>query len=357
MFSSCVIPKGDIEELSSHDKEATSQHLEIVSHAVRNKKGSRIKRTCSSNHCAWHAETEASHWQAVHYHLWWTFQDSGRNGYPNHPTKRRDCETGIVFGRLTRGLLWASPHGSGTPGYQLQRGVHLEDSRGNTKNKGSTGGENHFIVQRSFLYKSIWVQIVPAVVCERWWCWEWHPSLLLHYYHERGVRCLCWAGHFNKWWPWCCWTRTRERTSSRLSVQSLPHPASGSPRRKWTLQRAVPSLHLFQCFDIPAMSEMTPSTSKWSLTKPDLISHKHSSLCNSLLLVKGSDLVHGGKLVMLIHLEIRSHMYIKSMSKVVKNHYKCVYRSVSMSNTSMVVLFTWYSFPLRFIYVQLWNFL
>ena len=33
-----VIPKGDIEELSCHDKEATSQHLELVSHTVRNKR-------------------------------------------------------------------------------------------------------------------------------------------------------------------------------------------------------------------------------------------------------------------------------------------------------------------------------
>ena len=34
MLTSCVIPKGDLEELSNHDKKATSQHLELVCHVV-----------------------------------------------------------------------------------------------------------------------------------------------------------------------------------------------------------------------------------------------------------------------------------------------------------------------------------
>ena len=38
MLPSCVIPKGDLEELSSHDKEHTSQHLELVSHVVQSKR-------------------------------------------------------------------------------------------------------------------------------------------------------------------------------------------------------------------------------------------------------------------------------------------------------------------------------
>ena len=38
MLSSCVIPKGDLEELSSHDKEATLEHLELVSHMVHRKR-------------------------------------------------------------------------------------------------------------------------------------------------------------------------------------------------------------------------------------------------------------------------------------------------------------------------------
>ena len=37
MHPSCVIPKGDLEELSNHDKEATSRHLELVSHVVPRK--------------------------------------------------------------------------------------------------------------------------------------------------------------------------------------------------------------------------------------------------------------------------------------------------------------------------------
>ena len=38
MLSSCVIPKGDLEELSSHDKEATLQHSEFVSREVHGKR-------------------------------------------------------------------------------------------------------------------------------------------------------------------------------------------------------------------------------------------------------------------------------------------------------------------------------
>ena len=38
MLISCVIPKGDLEELSNHDEEATLQHLELVSHVVPRKR-------------------------------------------------------------------------------------------------------------------------------------------------------------------------------------------------------------------------------------------------------------------------------------------------------------------------------
>ena len=38
VLSSRVIPKGDLEELSSHDKEATLQHLGLVSHVVHSKR-------------------------------------------------------------------------------------------------------------------------------------------------------------------------------------------------------------------------------------------------------------------------------------------------------------------------------
>ena len=38
MLPSCVIPKGDLEELSSHDKEATSQHLKLVSNVIHSKR-------------------------------------------------------------------------------------------------------------------------------------------------------------------------------------------------------------------------------------------------------------------------------------------------------------------------------